>query len=1389
MSNVHQIFKKHHDYYKSLGIETIQQQSGQAEQVSADYQGRVLFELLQNAFDKAKNKIAVTVIDNTLYIANDGEKFSYNANHDYRGANVKRYDFQSLCSISTSSKIDAKSIGNKGVGFKSVFSLAKDGFVNIHTIGNVVDNSLLLEEQISFCVYESFKSASQIPNDIEDEVKQSIIEKLNAVQIERKDRGIPGFYFPIPIQNSNTVVQNFLANGYITVIEIPFEDQNVVDELFKEIQSIHFEFIRLKHEKDITISFKNYDLEFSKEIKENNEVFTADLKRDQLELLAKEAGVELEDNVRVAFSYNPNGEGLFYNYLPTKEKNPFKFLDFQGDFRTTVDRKSIDFDVNSKIGKYNNFLLRGCIELFFRTLNESHSESQQVKLNIRNISSTAIPLNKKYWNWSVFQIEKRVNKPHYHYTRDILRIDDSHVDQWNYNNNLHYLSPSQLIAQLAKEKFELYSSEDRSLFFKSIQSITNTLTDDYNKSYSRSRIFKLELTNQLRQKKVQFLPDVNTTVKSEILYREDIKTTINIPDFLGIQITTFNIPDDNIREGLGIRKYSDPNVLLRYFRQVSIQGEVSPERITETQQKELLASLFEIFLRKESTISFANRYQTFLTVRERENNSLLNNAKFSVSTVFLRLNNGKYKPAQLCANIDLDYSFLPVGIESQINDFLIFLGVSPEKNYRIVDGLIYDKLNEGLDYCPMPWTKESSETLSSKLILANIRVITPKSQIHPALINYNQYGFLENISNNTIKRHLTALKIGDFSEYPEEFSDILLNVVRDSLTIYPDDVFRFYSSNIFPLFQKRNEYLIVNKNKFEWTRDTNFIIAKSRMEYEILKNYPLNLLAHFNNNELNHELRKKHVFLKIEKVQLTDEQNITEAFKKQIEPFIPFLLIDISKLNASVSQRDYLQDPQLISDLQRKWNELTFIEGSTLVSEIIVEPSLEKIQREERSQFYSNTFYFRKDASNSDKANAMANHFFDISSFADRIELTFFHKNIEEFEQEYDQNDLELINKFWISTYWEKYNDFQNEILLEFGVNHHENPDWYIYNDIKKSDFLIKLDQENKLNLLERRIELVKQKEEFNTIFSSFQLRINRKHIQDKCSELLLLLEGNNLNFEKSSELKALSMRLGVEDILTAIQRDLRESCIDNDLTIGNELIDQKSKELDLEFKIKSIFENSTNNTKPVESIVLSSSNNGSHTIEKNQNQRIYTANGSYGATLDLEAFGASGEEEVLSYFIKEFMKIEDVNKRKKGIEEVYNLLQLKLNNDSLLKYKIDCLNKIEVNTELQKALIPLFYVTLHHKFSFFDLIVYYNEKPTLVEVKTTNNNNRFFISKAEINAARTEENYLLVRNTSQRIELLGNPIKQFEDQFKMIQGDRITIVPSNYEIILHNLS
>jgi len=470
-----EIFEKHYCYYKTQGAETIKQQAGQVEQVSSDYQGRVIYELLQNAFDKADQNILVEVKGNCLYIANDGTRFTYNANHDYKDGqaeheNFTRYDFQSLCSISTSTKTATESIGNKGVGFKSVFSIAKDGFVNVYTKGIMVLNGESIYETISFGIYDAFKDEDNIPDGFNSEVKQTLKKQIKQVQQERKERGVPGYYYPLHIIEEPQLIKDYFAEDFVTVIEIPFDDIEKVKLLYEEIEKIHFNFVCLKYDKPFEIDFKLNGSPFHKKIESNNGLFfSTSIKKEAIEQLAYDAEVQIGDNNKVAICFKSDKEieqgedGLLYNYLPTKQKSPFKYVDFHADFHTSVDRKSIEFDEKSKIGKYNSALLKACLELYFSVLNSTLLDSERSDLNIEYILLNTF--NNFNFKWPYLEVYS--NNSIYHYTRHILKVNDD-INQWNYNDRNRYKTAVHLLVGLTSSFFkkEDIGEAERKLFFK-----------------------------------------------------------------------------------------------------------------------------------------------------------------------------------------------------------------------------------------------------------------------------------------------------------------------------------------------------------------------------------------------------------------------------------------------------------------------------------------------------------------------------------------------------------------------------------------------------------------------------------------------------------------------------------------------------------------------------------------------------------------------------------------------------------------------------------------------------------------------------------------------------------------------------------------------------------
>ena len=106
------------NYYRSLHNLT--------EQVTHQYSGRFLVELLQNGHDVlpesqmpgVKSRIAIILEEHeepfgALYVANDGQPFSPS-------------NFNSLSALGNSDKDPEKSIGNKGIGFRSVLEITRE---------------------------------------------------------------------------------------------------------------------------------------------------------------------------------------------------------------------------------------------------------------------------------------------------------------------------------------------------------------------------------------------------------------------------------------------------------------------------------------------------------------------------------------------------------------------------------------------------------------------------------------------------------------------------------------------------------------------------------------------------------------------------------------------------------------------------------------------------------------------------------------------------------------------------------------------------------------------------------------------------------------------------------------------------------------------------------------------------------------------------------------------------------------------------------------------------------------------------------------------------------------------------------------------------------------
>jgi hypothetical protein len=187
------------------------------EAVAADYHGRFLVELIQNANDvhpaeRQDGEIEV-VFDRSagpygiLYVANRGAPFA--------ASNV-----DALCALGLSSKPPGEAIGNKGLGFRSIRHICDAPQIYSQVPG--------LEGNERF---EGFCFRFAEPHDL-----ATMIDDPRHVALAVRD--LPPFHVPICLVEQSEEVQAFAARGFATVVVLPVRSADAAIEVLHEIDAI-----------------------------------------------------------------------------------------------------------------------------------------------------------------------------------------------------------------------------------------------------------------------------------------------------------------------------------------------------------------------------------------------------------------------------------------------------------------------------------------------------------------------------------------------------------------------------------------------------------------------------------------------------------------------------------------------------------------------------------------------------------------------------------------------------------------------------------------------------------------------------------------------------------------------------------------------------------------------------------------------------------------------------------------------------------------------------------------------------------------------------------------------------------------------------------------------
>ncbi len=188
-----------------------------SQSIASDYRDRFLVELIQNAYDAHP----VGTVDGQIDITFDkrwgefGKLFIANKGSPFEEVNV-----ESLCDIGLSQKPLDVSIGNKGLGFRSVVQIS-----DAPKVYSQHPNAPNTNQFYGFC----FRFAGQ--DDYSDLITDPKIQEL-----ARRD--LPMFHIPVNIDDQSDVVCRYAKDGFSTVIEVPLKDVESQESVQLEIKRL-----------------------------------------------------------------------------------------------------------------------------------------------------------------------------------------------------------------------------------------------------------------------------------------------------------------------------------------------------------------------------------------------------------------------------------------------------------------------------------------------------------------------------------------------------------------------------------------------------------------------------------------------------------------------------------------------------------------------------------------------------------------------------------------------------------------------------------------------------------------------------------------------------------------------------------------------------------------------------------------------------------------------------------------------------------------------------------------------------------------------------------------------------------------------------------------------
>ena len=314
--------------------------------VTVQYAGRVVYELFQNALDRAQSRAVVKFTDGLLLVGNDGDGVQVDPDYVYENPieGEGRSDFHALCALHTSNKSADRQFGNKGIGFRSVFGVAD----HVRLWSRCHDGGwwgMELRQRL-------------VPTDWPG----SALAELDSLVIGAGRQPRPSFHFPRLLRSAEAPSKGCSDISTIVLVNVVDNHHRLqIDHEVERLRNTRFQFVGLRRPNihfhingDIISSESGWSL-VSQAHHHAGSADLAELARQADHPVEKpKVGVAWADGVEVD---GQRQTGLFYNHLPTRMSTGLP-VDIHGDFQVKADREGMALSSDNAVGAYNLALLQ-----------------------------------------------------------------------------------------------------------------------------------------------------------------------------------------------------------------------------------------------------------------------------------------------------------------------------------------------------------------------------------------------------------------------------------------------------------------------------------------------------------------------------------------------------------------------------------------------------------------------------------------------------------------------------------------------------------------------------------------------------------------------------------------------------------------------------------------------------------------------------------------------------------------------------------------------------------------------------------------------------------------------------------------------------------------------